>query len=435
MPRLAARRQKTLHAQIPTAFDFLFQPARYKVAHGGRGGAKSWAFARALEIKGWEAPKRILCAREVQNSIQDSVHRILADQIKQLDMGHFYRVEKARIYGINGTEFGFAGLRHNVADIKSYEGADICWVEEAANVSHNSWETLIPTIRKEGSEIWVSFNAVLESDSTYKRFVVNPPRNAIVRKVGWQDNPWFPGVLRDEMEQLKERDYDAYLNVWEGHCRVTLEGAIYADELRKATAEGRITRVPYDETIPVQTFWDLGWADHNSIWFAQKVGFEYRLIDCYQNRLKKLQHYIQVLQDRGYSYGTHFLPHDGDHETVAAESIKKTVARAFPNCKTIVVERVQNKVLEFKAAREIFGSCVFDETKCADGLQALRHFTYEIDERGQWSDKPKHDENSHYADAFGTFARSINRKQEVKQAAEIQHVNWSKGEENAAWMG
>lgn len=424
-----------MHAQIPTAFDFLFTPSRYKVAHGGRGGAKSWAFARALLIKAWEESKRVLCAREVQNSIQDSVHRILADQIQTLDMGAFFRVEKARIYGINGSEFGFAGLRHNIADIKSYEGADLCWVEEAANVSHNSWETLIPTIRKQGSEIWVSFNAMLESDATYKRFVINPPKNCIVRKVGHEDNPWFPDVLRDEMLDLKERDYDAYLNVWEGHCRVTLEGAIYADELRRATADGRITRVPFDETIPVQTFWDLGWADHNSIWFAQKVGFEYRLIDCYQSRLKKIQHYIQTLQERGYTYGAHWLPHDGDHETIGAESIRKTIARAFPNADVNVVPRVPNKILEYKAAREIFGSCVFDETKCADGLQALRHYTFEIDERGQWSEKAKHDENSHYADAFGCFARSINRKHEVKQAQEIIQVSYSRDQESAAWMG
>jgi len=134
-------------------------------------------------------------------------------------------------------------------------------VEEAKNVSRNSWAVLIPTIRKAGSEIWVSFNPELETDETYQRFIRNPPPGAIVRKLTYRDNPWLSDVSRAEIEHLKATKPDDYLNVYEGHCRVTLDGAIYADELRAATQDGRITRVPYDESIPVQTFWDLGWAD------------------------------------------------------------------------------------------------------------------------------------------------------------------------------
>ena len=164
-----------VQAKFPDALSFLFQPSRYKVAYGGRGAAKSWAMARALIIKGAEKQIRVLCAREFQSSIQDSVHKLLSDQILALGLEAFYVIEKSTIKGLNGTTFGFEGIRNNVKELKSYEGADICWAEEAANVSKSSWEVLIPTIRREGSEIWISFNPELDTDETYKRFVLKPP--------------------------------------------------------------------------------------------------------------------------------------------------------------------------------------------------------------------------------------------------------------------
>lgn len=422
-----------LQADLPQSLDFLFKPSRYKVAYGGRGGAKSWGFARALLIQAWEQPLRVLCAREFQSSIQDSVHLLLSDQVKALDMGMTYEVQKASIRNrVNGSVFGFEGLRHNVEGIKSYEGVDRVWVEEAKNVSKASWDILIPTVRKEGSEIWITFNPELDTDETYKRFVLSPPKSAMVRKMNWSDNPWFPEVLRLEKEALREKDHDAYLNIWEGHCRVTLEGAIYAKELRQATEEGRITRVPYDETAPVHTFWDLGFSDCTSIWFAQKIGFDYRIIDFYQNRLHKLPHYIQVLQNRGYVYGIDYLPHDGDNESLAAKSIKKQMESA--NRKVVVLPRVRDKQLGINATRSIFNRCYFDEVKCADGLQALRHYRYEIDEHGQWSKLPLHDENSHGADAFRTLGESIGANtQKVNQpiVALTQHESDA---QQVAWL-
>src|SRR4051812_36383154 len=285
-----------IKAEFPEQLGCLFEPSRYKILYGGRGAAKSWGVARALLVRGCNKPLRVLCAREFQSSIRDSVHKLLCDQIKDLGLDSFYRIEQSAIFGMNGTEFSFEGIRHNVNKIKSYEGVDIAWVEEAQTTSKSSWETLIPTIRKEGSEIWVTFNPELDTDETYKRFVLKPPPGAIVKKLNWSDNPWFPEVLKAEKDLLKARDEDAYLNIWEGHCRVSLDGAIYAKELRAATEEGRICRVPYDETAPVHTFWDLGWSDCTSILFAQKVGFDFRIIDAYQSRLEKLPHYLKVLQ-------------------------------------------------------------------------------------------------------------------------------------------
>lgn len=388
--------------EFPAKLRFLFEPARYKIGYGGRGSAKSWSFARALLLLGAQRPLRILCARELQNSIADSVHKLLTDQISALGLDGFYEPLKTEIKGANGTEFSFAGLRHNVLKLKSFEGADICWVEEAQAVSKASWETLLPTIRKPGSEIWVSFNPELETDETFVRFVKTPPNGAVVAKVNWSDNPWFPDVLKDEMQALKERDPDAYLTVWEGHCRQVLDGAIYAKELREATSEARITRVPYDRSKPVSTFWDLGRRDLTAIWFAQMVGFEYRVLDFYENRGQALDHYLKVLQERGYVYGEHWLPHDAENELLAS---KRTIAQQMREVGHKVRITPKIKIADgIAAARSLFPNLWFDADKCADGLNRLRRYRYDVDENGQFSRDPLHDDNSNAADALRYLA-------------------------------
>lgn len=209
-----------VEVQIPAAFGFLFEPPlgalRYRVAYGGRGSAKSWQFARALLLHGAQATLRILCAREYQASIKDSVHKLLSDQIEALGLSGFYTVQQTGIFGKNGTEFLFKGMRRDVAEIKSTEGIDLCWVEEAEAVSDASWTVLIPTIRKPGSELWVSFNPAMATDPTYRRFVTDPPARSIVKLVGYHDNPWLPEVLREEAEELRRKDPEAFANVWDG---------------------------------------------------------------------------------------------------------------------------------------------------------------------------------------------------------------------------
>lgn len=222
--------QKTKQEKIvrfPTAFISLFHPSRYKVYYGGRGGAKSWCVARALIVIGMQRPVRILCAREFQSSITDSVHKLLGEQIDDMGFSGCYAIQRTRIVGMNGTEFIFKGLRNNVQEIKSTEGVDYCWVEEAQSVSEESWAVLIPTIRQPNSEIWLTFNPRDMEDATYRRFVVNPPPNTILQKVSWRDNDWFPDVLRQEMEYLRRIDYDAYLHVWEGEPRTISDAVVF----------------------------------------------------------------------------------------------------------------------------------------------------------------------------------------------------------------
>ena len=231
-----------MSAQFPKKLRPLFQPARYKVLHGGRGGAKSWGIARALLILGAQSKLRILCTREVQRSIKDSVHKLLSDQIQGLGLGHFYDVQAAVIRGANGTEFLFAGLSDMTAEsVKSFEGVDIVWCEEAQAISKRSWDILIPTIRKEGSEIWISLNPELDTDETYTRFIASPPPDAVVIQINYPDNPWFPKVLEQERLHAKATMPKAdYENIWEGKCRPAVSGAIYAEEVADMVAGGRI---------------------------------------------------------------------------------------------------------------------------------------------------------------------------------------------------
>lgn len=403
-----------VEAKFPPKLKPLFEPKRYKVLYGGRGGAKSWGIARALLIQGVQHPLRILCAREVQKSIQDSVYQLLIDQIADLHLAGFYQSTLSEIRGANGTKFIFAGLQHNVDSIKSKEGIDIVWCEEAQTITKASWDKLVPTIRKEQSEIWVSFNPELDTDETYKRFVKTPPTNSWVEKVNWQDNPWFPEVLRQEKDDLEARDTDAYLNVWEGHCRQSLEGAIYAQELRKATADGRITRVPYDPLRSVEVFCDLGWADSTSLWYAQRIGFEFRLLESYQNCQQPWLHYLNHIQSRGYVIGTVWLPHDAKAKSLATgRTIHEITMSSGCKCEITPNIPVADGI---NALRTIFGDCWIDADKCADGLQALRRYRYEVDpDTKQWSRKPLHDDASHFADAARYFAVAMSdgRKKKI----------------------
>lgn len=400
-----------VEAEFPKSLECLFVPKRHKVLYGGRGAGRSWGCARALLILGASKPIRVLCAREFQNSIADSVHKLLADQVSMLKLEHIYEIQASRIISRPGmvpggtTSFAFEGIRNNATRIKSYEGIDYCWVEEGNKVSRMSWEVLLPTVRKESSEIWITFNPELESDYTYQRFVLKPSDDSIVCKMTWRENPWFPEVLRKEMEDLKKRDYDAYLNVWEGFTRQVLEGAVFAKELQRAQLDDRICRVAWDRETPVDTFWDLGRRDMTAIWFAQRVSMQFRILEYFEDSAEDIQYYLRQLQAREYTYGTHFLPHDAKNKLLGqTRSIEQLVRAVYSSVR--VVTRIPHKVNAINAARIIFPNCWFDERKCADGLSRLRHYRYRVVD-GQLSEEPLHDDNSNGADAFMTLAQSL----------------------------
>lgn len=431
----------TTEAKFPAKLKMLFQPGRYKVLYGGRGGAKSWGVARALLLLGMKNKLLILCTREYQNSLDDSVYKILVEQIKALNLDNFYQIQATTIIGANGSQFIFKGLKVNINSVKSFEGTDICWCEEAQTISKTSWEVLIPTIRKENSEIWITFNPSLETDETYKRFVLNPPASAILCPISWSDNPYFPEVLRAEMEDLRNRDEDAFLNVWEGHCRQTLDGAIYAKELREATQAGRITKVPYDRSKPVSTVWDLGFSDSTSIWFFQTIGFEVRLIDFMQVQQQTVSDIMRMLQERAYLYELDYLPHDAQAKTLGSggRSIEQMLKAAGRKVKIVPKLSLVDGI---NAARTLFPQCWFDEARCADGLQNLRHYRYAVDpDTGSFSRNPLHDSNSHAADAFrylGVSWQDSSQGSRAKMSAPVQKIGyWGEGRGNrgTGWLG
>lgn len=398
-----------IDAEFPAPLQCLFEPKRYKILWGGRGAGRSWGVSRALLIKGTDKPLRVLCARELQNSISESVHKVLSDQITALGLDSFYEVQAQRILGRNGTSFAFEGIKNNINKIKSYEGIDVCWVEEANKVSRNSWGVLIPTIRKEESEIWMTFNPELETDYTYVRFVKDAdPASMNVVKMTWRDNPFFPEVLREEMLRDKEYDYDHYLNIWEGHCIAVLEGAVYAKEIRKATEEGRICSVPYDHESPVDLFWDLGRADATAIWFAQRVAMQYRILDYLSGTGEgDVSEYLKLVQEKGYVIGTMWLPHDARAKRLGTKrTIQEQIQQA--GYRTRIVPNI-SRTDGINAARLIFPNCWFDETRCFDGLQSLRHYHYKVWD-GQYSNEPVHDWASDGADAFRYLALGLRER-------------------------
>lgn len=399
-------------AWFPEKLRFLFQPARYKVARGGRGSGKSWGFARALLILGAQKPTRVLCTREVQKTIQQSVHQLLRDQVDALGLGSFYEVLHAEIRGKNGTSFYFAGLSDQTADsLKSFEGVDICWCEEAHSITERSWNILTPTIRKEGSEIWVSFNPELESDETYRRFITSPPPDCVSVEMNYGDNRWFPEVLEKERLHAKETlKPEVYAHIWEGKCKPAVEGAIYFDQMSQAI--GRIREVPHDPLLKTHAVWDLGFNDSTAIILVQKVSSEIRLIHYIEDSQRTLADYSAELKalrldDQPMNWGHHYLPHDGwakKHQTGKADADVLTgLGWSVQRVPMLDVEGGINR------AREVFGRVYFNKSRTTKLVEALKRYRRAINQTTNEPGAPLHDAYSHGADAFRYMAVSADQ--------------------------
>lgn len=207
--------------------------ARYRGAYGGRGSGKSFSFAKMAAIRGYQEPMTILCCREIQNSIKDSVHAELSRAIESEPfLDAFYEIGESFIRGKNGTHFIFKGLYRNLATVKSMAGIKLCWVEEAETVSEKSWQTLIPTIREQGSEIWLTWNRESVDSATNQRFIVSPPESSKIVELNWKDNPWFPDELEAERQADLKRDPDLYSHIWEGDYITRTEAQIFKDRWR-----------------------------------------------------------------------------------------------------------------------------------------------------------------------------------------------------------
>jgi len=410
-----------IEAEFPAKLSFLDEPYRYKVAYGGRGSGKSWGFARALLALAVKHKLRILCAREVQRSIKQSVHQLLSDQIQAMGFGQYYEILENEIRCASGSQINFTGLANNtVESIKSFEGVDIVWVEEAQTVSKKSWDILIPTIRKPDSQIWVTFNPDLDSDDTYKRFVVDTPDNAKVVKVNWSDNPWFPKVLDAERLHSKATS-DDYDNIWEGECKTAVDGAIYANEIREAQENKRITNVPYDPELKVHVVMDLGWNDSMSVILCQKGVSDLRIIKYIEDDHRTLDSYSAELKNLPYNWGQMYLPHDGQTKDFKyGTSAEEIMRRHGWDVRIVPRLDVESGI---KLARINFHRCYFDKST-ERLIECLKHYRRSISATTNEPGAPLHDEYSHGADAFRYLCVSADKfSNETWQHQEIHYQN------------
>lgn len=381
--------------QFPEKAGLLFKPTRFKVLYGGRDSAKSWSIARALLLEGAESPLKVGCFREVQKSIKDSVHQLLSNQIEDLGFGSFYDVLTNEIRGANGTSFGFAGLSAQTREsIKSWEGLDKAWVEEAQTVSKRSWDILEPTIRKPGSEILVSFNPDMDTDETYQRFVVHPSPECASAFMNWNDNPWRSQVLDAARERMQREAPDDYAHIYGGLCRPAVEGAIYYKEVSLLRAQNRLCGVPYDPMLKVHVVTDLGFNDYMSLILVQRLASEIRVIRYIEDRQRYIPSYHQELTDLKLNYGKLYLPHDGKAKHVTGSSAEEQFRALGWD-----VEIVPDIGLEqgIRKTREVFPRLYVDKGNASELVNRLGRYRRRVNSEGQAS-TPVHDDESHGAD-------------------------------------
>jgi len=398
--------------QIPDKLVPVFEGnARYRGAYGGRGSGKTRTFALMTAIRGYQwgnsgRTGQILCGREFQNSLDDSSLEEIKQAIKAVPfLDKYYECGERYIRSRDGNiHYVFVGLRKSLDAIKSKARILLAWVDEAENVSDMAWQKLIPTVREQESEIWVTWNPESKYSATHQRFRENPPAGAKIVSLNWSDNNWFPKVLSDERLHDKETRPDFYDHIWEGDFLTFSEGAYYSAEMREAKAEGRIREVKYNPAKGVITAWDLGIGDSTSIWFAQFIGTEVHLIDYYEASGVGLDHYAKVLQDKGYVYDQHILPHD-----VRVKELGSGMSRleVLADLGIRQVEIAPQLAIDdgIQAVRSMLTRCWFDEVKSEKGIDCLVNYSRDWDENGKtWRLRPRHDWASHGADAFRYLA-------------------------------
>lgn len=396
-----------LEVEIPRALVPLLKPARYKGAYGGRGGAKSHFFAEQIILRCYARHTRVVCIREIQLTIKDSVKQLLIDKIVKLGLMAYFEILDSEIRGKNGSLIVFRGMQsYNADSIKSLEGFDIAWIEEAQTLSQKSLELLRPTIRKPGSEIWASWNPRHRTDAIDVFFRKRPHPEAVSVMVNWRDNPWFPEVLRAEMEHDKATDPDAAEHVWEGGYGLQA-GSILGRWVSAAEKEGRIhDGVAYDPHGPgVEIISDLGYRDTASWWFWQRRIGGFGLLKYIGDSGMDAPEWIGRLQDvltqTGWKLRCIWLPHDATNKAfISRHSAFEQFCQAFGSGKCGIVPRTltSNRI---NAARTIIKRCEFHATDCEVGLDGLRAWEFEYNPDLQvFTKDPRHNWASHPSDAY-----------------------------------
>lgn len=375
-------------------------------AHGGgEGSGKSQFFADLLVASAIRKPGfRGLCCREVQKSLKESAKRLIEQKIQAHGLGTLFDVQESVIKTPGGGLIAFAGLQdHTSESIKSYEGFDVAWIEEAQTVSEKSMNLLRPTIRAPGSEIWASWNPRRQGDAIDKMLRgAELPTNATVVQANWKDNPWFPAELEQERLDCIRQQPDQYGHIWEGDYVTVAEGAYFARDLAQARTEGRLTELAADPLLQYRAYWDIGVRDSTSIWIAQTSGQTIKVLDYYEASGQPLAAHLNWLRSKGYGSALCVLPHDGaKHDAITAVRFEDHIRSAGFECQTVENQGKGAAMKRVETARRLFSRIWFDAKKCEGGLAALGWYHEKKDEARNIGLGPEHDWSSHAADAFG----------------------------------
>lgn len=390
----------------------------------------------AIRAYMWEMSGRegiILCGRQFMNSLDDSSMEEVKAAIRSepwlhahFDIGEKYiRTKSGRI------AYKFAGLDRNIDSIKSKSRILLCWVDEAEPVTEEAWTKLIPTLREEDSELWITWNPEGKRSPTHLRFRVNnkDPRYRIV-EINWRDNPWFPDVLERQRKRDLEQRPDLYPHIWEGDFRNVFEGAYYVKELSIALSSGRIGAVPYEPRLPAHTAWDLGKGVNMAVWVFQIDGGKIRVIDFIEGSHDDgIPALVSKLNAKPYTYGIDWVPHDAKVKEIGTQKTRvESLQLLKRNPKLVTDHKVEDGI---EAVRQTIGRCWFDNERTEFGLDALRQYRSEYDEKKLvFSDNPRHDWTSHAADAFRYLAmawremsaKPAEREKPTDHVLEVDHA-------------
>lgn len=397
--------------RVPPKLIPVFQgKADIRGAYGGRGSGKTRTFAKMAAIRAymWEQARRegiILCGRQFMNSLADSSLEEIKAAIKSEDwLAPWFEIGDKYVKTVSGRiSFAFTGLDRNVDSVKSKSRILLSWVDEAEPVTEEAWTKLIPTLREEDSELWVTWNPESKRSPTHKRFrLTTDPLQKIV-ELNYRDNPWFPSILERTRQRDQQNNPDGYEHIWEGGFALAVQGAYYVKEFITLKAKGRITAVPYEPELPVHTAWDLGIGDSTAIWFFQVAGDEVRIIDFYENNGNALKHYADHVLGKKYNKGVDWVPHDAKvRELGTGKTRVETMKELGLTPRLVPGHKLEDGI---QAARVLLGKCWFDETKTDDGVEALRQYRTEYKEDElTFKNTPRHDWTSHAADAFRYLA-------------------------------
>lgn len=412
-----------LQIEAASVFHPLLTGSRYKGAHGGRGSGKSQFFADLLVATAIHKPGfRALCCREVQKSLKESAKRLIESKIQFHGVGALFDVQEAQIKGPGGGLIVFAGLQdHTSESIKSYEGFDVAWVEEAQTVSERSLNLLRPTIRAPGSELWFSWNPRHRTDAVDVMLRGDElPTGAVIVEANWDKNPWFPVELEQERLDCIRQQPDQYAHIWNGDYVTVAEGAYFARDLTLAREQGRIGNVSPDPLMTYRAFWDIGGtgakADACAIWIAQFIGREIRVLDYYEAQGQPLATHVNWLRSKGYDNALCVLPHDGAaHDKVYDATYEGALRQAGFSVEIVKNQGKGAAAQRIESARRLFPSIWFNEATTEGGRAALGWYHEKKDDHRNIGLGPEHDWSSHASDAFGLMCVAYEEPREKRK--------------------